>query len=380
MTESRISIAKQTSDDLRSFLKTLCLDRVNNSRARTKVLTRAVVMWAERKGWIPASEVHLDYLSGRPEYPGRRGVVDLYIARPDRVRDLVVEIDSSNKRWSLAKLKCCAENGVEAIWIRWSGLRPSVAKAAYGVEIIFLGDSLTKRAKVSDSALLDLRMVATGDLLSGASLALLTELYPVGGPIADARLLNEELLWGQVSKLRPRLAFVVRCRFGHFTGQQLTLDETAELLADHLGKEELSRERVRQLQERALHTLRRRLDPAVLKEAPARGDVKRNGDAAYENKGSETRAVVSTSTVTQRLPRMVEDIVRSVGGDSIRLSMICHILRGSDGPVTRRKVSHYQMPYDGALRGIEYSSVLNKVRAIVSHPPFVVDDGSVRIE
>jgi hypothetical protein len=59
------------------------------------------------------------FLGLRRKTDGHKGLVDVIIKRPDRIR-YAIEIDSSNKKWSLEKLLYAHSIGYVPIWVRWN--------------------------------------------------------------------------------------------------------------------------------------------------------------------------------------------------------------------------------------------------------------------
>ncbi|MFE7504365.1 hypothetical protein [Promicromonospora sp. NPDC057488] len=103
----------------------------------TARLTGAVRDWADANGWLSRAEVPLLVPDDVTNVSRRRGLYDLVIERPGTI-DLVVEIDRANKRWSAEKLGLAAAQGMEAVWIRWSGEPPSADLIPDGVIVIKL--------------------------------------------------------------------------------------------------------------------------------------------------------------------------------------------------------------------------------------------------
>lgn len=81
------------------------------TRAMTARITRAVVEWALANGWAPRTEARVD--------AGQLGFVDVIVCRAHGQPDLAIEIDSTNKPWSVAKLRHAVAAGMEGIWVRW---------------------------------------------------------------------------------------------------------------------------------------------------------------------------------------------------------------------------------------------------------------------
>ena len=79
--------------------------------AVTRQITDAVVRWALASGWSPRVEARVE--------AARLGFVDVVVRRGAGEPDLAIEIDSTDKPWSMDKLRHAAAQGMEAIWIRW---------------------------------------------------------------------------------------------------------------------------------------------------------------------------------------------------------------------------------------------------------------------
>src|SRR5687767_7054973 len=98
------------ADELAGVL--FSLDEVAlTTRAMTARITCAVVEWALANGWAPRTEARVD--------AGQLGYVDVIVRRGVGVNDLAIEIDSTDKPWSVAKLRHAVAAGMDAIWIRW---------------------------------------------------------------------------------------------------------------------------------------------------------------------------------------------------------------------------------------------------------------------
>lgn len=82
--------------------------------AVTARITRAVVEWATARGWIARTEARV----GVGE-DARLGFVDVVVLRGPRQPDLAIEIDSTDKPWSVTKLRHAVAAGMHAVWIRW---------------------------------------------------------------------------------------------------------------------------------------------------------------------------------------------------------------------------------------------------------------------
>jgi hypothetical protein len=396
-TDARSGVVTRTAANLAEAIGRLRFDGLH-ARGGTRLVTRAVIDWAEGLGWMPVTEMPLAFLEDTPEYPGRQGIVDVYVARPRYKTDLVIEIDRTNKGWSARKLGHAVEHGKAAIWIRWSGHEPLEGLAPPGVEVIFVSVNRPPRAQAADPT--DSRVVPPGSGLSAASRALLAALFPAGPPEADLGWRDEATIWAYVATLRPRLALIVRCRFGHYAPRALTLNRTAEVVSDELGVDEVTRERIRQLEKQALRQLRARSRARVRKMqretassaastgtpvSPSPADPTRAPDRRIEAPGGLAR--VPATRTRQRatadidlaiLRPLVIDIVSKAGAAGVRASMIGHVLRGSDGPVTRALIDRLDLPHDGALPGVPYRPLYEAILGVAIEPPLRLVDGTVR--
>jgi hypothetical protein len=333
--------------------------------------------WAEAIGWMPVTEMPLAFLVDTEERPGRQGIVDIYIARSGYRRDLVIEIDSTNKTWSAQKLGRAVANGKAAIWVRWgSGIGPAADVVPVGVEVIYLDVGRPPRVQPATPGE-DLRLVPVGSTLSGASRVLLAALFPQGPPQEDSAWTDEKSIWEMVGQLRPRLALVIRCRFGHHGPRALTLNKTAEVLADELDEDEVTRERVRQLQIKAIRSLRSKSAARVRSARRAAGLL----PPVPERTPREPRTPASRWQPPDQatLRALVLDVVRAIGPGDIRPSMVCHVLRGSVGPATRRIVAEHALPHDGAVGRADYRALLEAVVRVAAEAPFRLDHGYLRL-
>ena len=89
-----------------------------STAAMTRRITRAIVDWALARGWYPRTEARVDVaIAGMVQAP--LGFVDVIVRRSGDQPDLAIEIDSTDKPWSVAKLRHAAAAGMLAIWVRW---------------------------------------------------------------------------------------------------------------------------------------------------------------------------------------------------------------------------------------------------------------------
>ena len=88
------------------------------TREVTAQVAREITRWALARGWSVRAEARVR----PPESSGhleRLGYIDLIIRRSPPDPDLAIEIDSTDKPWSLAKLRYVVAAGMDAIWVRW---------------------------------------------------------------------------------------------------------------------------------------------------------------------------------------------------------------------------------------------------------------------
>ena len=105
------------ADDLASYL--FALDsRSLTTGATTTHITRAILAWAVERGWLARTEARV-VAPNDVDGAVAIGFVDVVIRRGGSLADVVIEIDSTDKQWSLAKLRHAARAGMHAIWIRW---------------------------------------------------------------------------------------------------------------------------------------------------------------------------------------------------------------------------------------------------------------------
>ena len=88
-----------------------------STAAVTATITRAIVRWARAQGWFVRTEA-------RVEVPAtvvaeQLGFVDVLVVRGAPHPAVAIEIDSTDKPWSVVKLQHGAAAGMHAIWVRW---------------------------------------------------------------------------------------------------------------------------------------------------------------------------------------------------------------------------------------------------------------------
>ena len=105
------------TDELATVLFGLATDSQTTEDFTTQI-TMEITRWALDHGWFPRAEARVRLPRSSGQHP-RLGYVDLVINRGPVGPDLAIEIDSTDKPWSLAKLRYAAAAGMHAIWVRW---------------------------------------------------------------------------------------------------------------------------------------------------------------------------------------------------------------------------------------------------------------------
>ncbi len=115
-----------------------------STAAVTRHLTRAIVTWASARGWRVRTEARVNVPDGAVRE--RLGFVDVVIGRGVPHRDVAIEIDSTDKPWSVVKLQHAAAAGMHAIWVRWGD--EAWAGVYDGVDVIQL--PMIRRSKARE--------------------------------------------------------------------------------------------------------------------------------------------------------------------------------------------------------------------------------------
>jgi hypothetical protein len=87
--------------------------------AITRRITTAIVAWALGRGWSVQTEARVNVAEGSVDDDDRLGYLDIVVRRGAGWPDIAIEIDSTDKPWSVTKLRHAAAAGMHAIWIRW---------------------------------------------------------------------------------------------------------------------------------------------------------------------------------------------------------------------------------------------------------------------
>jgi hypothetical protein len=104
------------TDELATELFRLDAGRLATSGV-TKHITRAIVRWADGRAWRVRTEARVEV--GAEMSAGQLGFVDVIVARGGGLPDVAIEIDSTDKPWSVVKLQHAVRAGMHAIWVRW---------------------------------------------------------------------------------------------------------------------------------------------------------------------------------------------------------------------------------------------------------------------
>ncbi len=121
-------------DELAAVLFRLDFEGISTADGTT-LITRTIVGWALRHGWPVRTEARVG-LPISATAKSRLGYIDAIVRRGNGRPDLAIEIDSTDKEWSLAKLRHASAAGLDAIWIRWGD--DDWAGAYDGVDVIQL--------------------------------------------------------------------------------------------------------------------------------------------------------------------------------------------------------------------------------------------------
>jgi hypothetical protein len=105
------------TDELATMLYELRTDRLATADV-TAAITRHIVRWAQTRAWSVRTEGRVD-VHGATDAKHKLGFVDVLIRRGDLYREVAIEIDSTDKPWSVVKLQHAAAAGAHAIWVRW---------------------------------------------------------------------------------------------------------------------------------------------------------------------------------------------------------------------------------------------------------------------
>ncbi len=81
----------------------------------TELITSSIENFAREQRFKCEKEV---FLGLRRKTDGHKGLIDVIIRSSDGIK-YAIEIDSSNKKWSIGKLLHAHKRGYVPIWIRW---------------------------------------------------------------------------------------------------------------------------------------------------------------------------------------------------------------------------------------------------------------------
>lgn len=120
-------------DELNDYLGHLDLTefRRGNRNEGTKFLTAKVIEFSRRFGFSYQTEISLGLKRPTSDY---WGYLDFVLEKGNE--RFAIEIDSSNKKWSLQKLLHAHGLGYKAIWIRWCvPMRINVPNDVYLIDL-----------------------------------------------------------------------------------------------------------------------------------------------------------------------------------------------------------------------------------------------------
>ncbi|OHB50069.1 MAG: hypothetical protein A2Y10_14050 [Planctomycetes bacterium GWF2_41_51] len=103
---------------LEQYLGSINESIYNKKRPRaegTELITSVIQTFAKENQFGFEREVFLGLTRKTNDY---KGLIDIIIIKPDGTR-YAIEIDSSNKKWSLEKLIHAHNIGYVPVWIRW---------------------------------------------------------------------------------------------------------------------------------------------------------------------------------------------------------------------------------------------------------------------
>jgi len=107
------------TDALAAELFGLDLRRLTTASV-TASITRAIVRMARGYGWHVRTEARVEVpVAVQAGLAEQLGFVDVLVSRGRPFPDVAIEIDSTDKPWSVVKLQHVAAAGMHAIWVRW---------------------------------------------------------------------------------------------------------------------------------------------------------------------------------------------------------------------------------------------------------------------
>ena len=142
MYDQRRQRLDRATSSLREWLALVTFRDLSRS-AVTEHLTAQVVAWAEAHGFEARTEVEAVATKRKP-YGRNIGVLDVLCTHRTG-QQVAVEIDHTNKVWSIEKLAAEADNGKLAIWVKW-GSPASLSLIPEKVGVVELAAEWTNRA------------------------------------------------------------------------------------------------------------------------------------------------------------------------------------------------------------------------------------------
>lgn len=139
--------------ELAALLYTLD-QRERTTAEMTAYITATIVRWAMFAGWVCRTEARVRFgHDGRGR--ARIGYVDILVSRTNSA-DLAIEIDSTQKPWSMEKLRHLADSGLSSIWVRWGDAVWAGADNAVHVIQLSIPRSRRSRRRAADQLALPL--------------------------------------------------------------------------------------------------------------------------------------------------------------------------------------------------------------------------------
>ena len=118
--KSRLTETNTLAASLGQWLSQVKLDKPTKKEITAEV-TKQTTKWAQSQGWSVQLEVLSRAIRTLPNGNKYRGYLDMVCSRPGRP-PIAIEIDRSNKNWSVEKLTGEVEAGSIALWVRWRGV------------------------------------------------------------------------------------------------------------------------------------------------------------------------------------------------------------------------------------------------------------------
>ena len=142
MDEHRRQQLERATQSLQVWLEPLTFADLSRS-ATTEVLKAQVVAWARSHRFQTQTEVEA-VAAARRRHKRSIGLLDVLATHPSG-QQVAIEIDFTNKVWSIEKLAAEADAGKLAIWVKW-GTPPSLALIPEKIGVVRVAVRWTDRA------------------------------------------------------------------------------------------------------------------------------------------------------------------------------------------------------------------------------------------